>query len=332
MRRESRLGRALWIGLLIVLGGYVVADFVRSPFLAPSGSAAVRAAQITLWAPAGEAGGDTGAVVQGSAASLELSGHPTVVKTVSGGSSQAVARFLSQPPHDGSADLLVISSATVADLAHDGHDRLVPGAAEEAAVALELLRRAIPMGLIESDPLTIAVDADSPIASPAQLLSVLRGSPSEQLVGIADDTWSRVELASLVDRAGVDGNVRFSIFQSGTEAGRAVGTTGADIALGTRGALREGLSSGQLRTVEWPFDQGRAPRFWVALVAPPGLPHAKLVKLRGWIAGLPVTTTEAPRDVSAGTDPSGARLAGLLRDDLARADRLELLSQRVERN
>ena len=38
----------MWITLLIVLSGYVVANFARTPFLASSGSAAVRPAQVTL--------------------------------------------------------------------------------------------------------------------------------------------------------------------------------------------------------------------------------------------------------------------------------------------
>jgi hypothetical protein len=63
MKRESRLGRALWLVLLVLLGGYVVADFVRSPFSAPRGAAAVRPAAVTIWAPAGEAGGESGQVL-----------------------------------------------------------------------------------------------------------------------------------------------------------------------------------------------------------------------------------------------------------------------------
>jgi hypothetical protein len=56
MKRESRLGRALWLAFLVLLGGYVVADFVRSPFTAPKGAAAVRGAAVTIWVPAVDAG------------------------------------------------------------------------------------------------------------------------------------------------------------------------------------------------------------------------------------------------------------------------------------
>src|SRR5664279_3668649 len=196
MQRESRLARVLWITLVVLLGGYVVADFVRSPFVASRGSAAVRAAALTLWTPAAEAGGETGAAVRDAAAGLELDGLTVATKTISGGSSEAIAEFLARPPHGDGIPVLVLSSATFADIAHDRHDRLDPGA----------------------------------------FLSALRSAPSAQLFGISDDTWSRDELAALVNRAGVDGQVPFSVFQSGAAAAQAVETGDAAAVLAPRGA------------------------------------------------------------------------------------------------
>ncbi|HET6997577.1 MAG TPA: hypothetical protein VFI03_03225 [Solirubrobacterales bacterium] len=333
MERESTLGRVLWIGLLVVLGGYVISDFASSPFLAPSGSAAIRPTQVTLWIPAGERDGESGTIVEGAAVALELQGHTTSVKSLDGGSSQAVADFLSRPPHNGT-DLLVVTSSTLAQLARDRRDRLVPGAAEQAALAGALLHRATPLNLLASDRLAIAVAPDSPIQDSEQLISSMRENPLGQLVAIPDDTWSRVELAALVDRAGVDGNIRFSVFQSTAEVSRAVDLGAAYTSLGTRGALREGVQSGHLRELDWPFDGGRAPRFWVALVAAPGLPPTRIAELRSWLhhlrrdAGWRAQLQQAGRDIG---DTGGARLRKLLEHDLVDANRLELLSQRVER-
>jgi hypothetical protein len=332
MERESAVGRALWLTLVVLLGGYVLADLVRSPFLAPDGSAAVRPAEMTLWSPAGEADGEAGYVVQGAAAAFELGGHRTATKSIAGGSSHAVADFLSHPPRDGGANLLVVTSATLADLARDRRDRLVPGAAEEAALARKLLRRATPIGLLESDPLAVAVARDSRIESSDRLLASLRSAPWQRIFGIADDTWSRVELAGLVDGAGVDGHVRFSTYHSGAEAGQAVQNGAANTVLAPRGVLRGDVRAGRLRELEWPLT-GVPPRFWVALVAPPGAPRARATTLRRWVKELardPVWRAQLRRHGRDSNHPAHASLATLLRGDSARADRLELLAQQVE--
>jgi len=332
MQRESTLGRALWIALVLLLSGYVVADFARSPFGAPRGSASVRPAEVTLWSPAGQAGGETGAVVQGAAAALELAGHRTTTKSISGGSSAAVADFLSNPPRDGGANLLVVTSATLADLARDRRDRLVPGAAEEAAFARELLHVAAPIGLLASDPLAIAVASDSKIESSERLLASLREAPWKRLFGIAEDNWSRVELAALVDRAAGDGHVRFSVFQSGAGAGQAVLSGAANTALAPRSALRADVRGGRLRELEWPL-AGTAPRFWVALVAAPGLPRARIAAVRRWVGTLQRDPAWRGQLQLFGGDPEERGQPGLttlLQQESTRAERLELLAQQVE--
>lgn len=333
MRRDSRLGRVLWIALLVLLGGYVVADFVRSPFLAPSGSAAVRPTQVTLWVPAVESGGETGAVLQQAAAMLDLEGHTTTVKSLAGGSSQAVANLLSRRRAGAGANLLVVTSTTLAQIAHDRRDQLIPGVAEEAVSARALLWRAQPLAVLERDPLTLALPASGAEISGTQLLASMRADPEQQLVAIADDPWSRVQLAALVDRAGIDGNVRFSSFQSGAETALALEDGSASLALASRGSLREDFRSGRLHELAWPFDHGRAPRSWVALVAPPGLPAAQLARLRRWVDDLlrnPLWRTRQRRDGRQPGAPGARRPTALLRDGFSRADRQELLAQRVE--
>lgn len=330
MKRESRLGRALWLILLVLLGGYVVADFVRSPFSAPRGAAAVRPAAVTIWTPAADAGDESGTVLHGAAAGLELGGHDAVVKSISGGSAQALISFLSHR-RPGHGALLAISSNTLADLAHDRRETLVPGAAEEAALARALLRRAKPVGLLASAPLELAVGSDSPIRSGEELVADLIAAPGDQLVGIDDDTFSRDELAALVEGAGIDGEVRFTVFQSSAGAGAAIQSGAAQTVLAGRPALRADLHSGHLRGFHWPLP-GPAPRAWVAVVARPDVGAAELRQLREWVGRLQVE----PRwrailrhEGRRPADPGLKELASLIRHS-APADRLEEIAQRVE--
>jgi tripartite-type tricarboxylate transporter receptor subunit TctC len=330
MKRESRLGRALWLVLLVLLGGYVVADFVRSPFSAPRGAAAERPAAVTIWAPAGEAGDESGPVLDQAAAGLELEGHPAIVKSIPGGSAQALISFLSRP-RPGHGRLLAITSDTLADLAHDRRETLVPGAAEEAALARALLRRSKPIGVLATDPLEVAVERGSPIRSGRELVASLVAAPGEELFGIDDDTFSRDQLAALVEGAGIDGEVHFTAFQSGAGAGAAIESGAAQTVLAGRPALLAGLHHGRLRNLGWPLP-GPAPRAWTAIVAPAGVGGGELHQLREWVAGLQseprwraILRSEGRRPV----DPGTAELAGLIRNS-APADHLEEIAERVE--
>jgi tripartite-type tricarboxylate transporter receptor subunit TctC len=327
MKRESRLGRVLWLVLLVLVGGYVVADFVRSPFSAPRGAAAVRPATVTIWAPAGEAGDESGPVLKEAAADLELGGHPTIIKTVPGGSARALISFLSRP-HPGGR-LLAITSTTLADLAHDRREMLVPGAAEEAALARALLRRSKPVGMLSVAPLELAVEPNSPIRSGSELLASLAGDPSEQLIGIDDDTFSRDQLAALVAGAGVDGEVHFNVFQSPADAEQALASGSTHTILAGSPALRDT----HLRRIGWPLP-GPRPHAWVALVAPPQMGTAALDTLRGWIGKLqhdPEWRAHLRADGRHAAAPGERTLARLIRHAAA-ADRLERLAEHVEHN
>lgn len=331
MKRESRLGRVLWLVLLVLLGGYVVADFVRSPFSAPQGRAAVRSAAVTIWTPAADAGDESGTVLHGAAAGLELGGHVAVVKSVPGGSAQALIAFLSyrRPGHGA---LLAISSNTLADLAHDRRETLVPGAAEEAALARALLRRAKPVGILASAPLELAVGHDSPIHSGQELVADMIAAPGDQLVGIDDDTFSRDQLAALVAGAGIDGEVHFTVFPSSAGAGAAIASGTAQTVLAGRPAIRADLHQGRIRGFHWPLP-GPAPRSWVALVARPDVGARELRQLRAWVRALqiePHWRAILRHEGRRPADPGTKELASLIRHTAA-ADRLEEIAQRVER-
>jgi tripartite-type tricarboxylate transporter receptor subunit TctC len=328
MKRESRLGRALWLVLLVLLGGYVVADFVRSPFSAPRGAAATRPAAITVWVPAGGSGDESAAVLGAAAAGLELDGHRTVVKSIPGGSAQALISFLSRHS-PGRGQVVAISSTTLADLAHDRRETLVPGAAEEAALARALLRRAKPVGMLASEPLELAVERASPIRDGSELLATLAAAPEELLFGIDDDTFSRDQLAAFVEGAGVDGEVHFSVLQTADEADRAIATGAAETVLVGRSALRDG----RLRALGWPLPTPR-PHAWVGLVARPSVSAAELRDLRTWVTKLQTDRHWRSHLRAEGrrpADPGTHTLARLIRHTAA-ADRLERVAERVERN
>ena len=331
VKRESRLGRVLWLVLLVLLGGYVVADFVRSPFSAPRGAAAVRPAAVTIWTPAADAGDESGAVLHGAAAGLELGGRDAVVKSIPGGSAEALISFLSRR-RPGHGALLAISSGTLADLAHDRRETLVPGAAEEAALARALLRRAKPVGILASAPLRLAVDSNSPLRSGAELVADLIAAPGDQLFGIDDDTFSRDQLAALVEGAGIDGEVHFTVFQSGAGVATAIESGAAQTVLAGRPALRADAHHGRIREFGWPLP-GPAPRSWVAVVARPDTGATELRQLREWVGALQVEPRWRAIMRGEGRRPGapGTREVASLIRHTAPADRLEEIAQRVER-
>lgn len=288
----------------------------------------MRPAAVTIWAPAGEAGDESGPVLAEAVAGLELDGHPAVIKTIPGGSAEALISFLSRRTA-GHGQLLAVTSTTIADLAHDRRETLVPGAAEEAALARALLRRSKPVGMLASDPLEVAVQRRSPIRNRSELIGSLAADPSEALFGIDDDTFSRDQLAALVQGAGVDGQVHFSVFQSDADAEQALASGAAQSVLVGRPALRHG----RLRDLGWPL-AGPRPRAWVALVAAPSVAAPAIDTLRSWITALqadPHWQANLRAEGRSPGHPGTALLARLIRHT-APADRLERLAERVERN
>jgi hypothetical protein len=325
MQRESRLGRVLWSVFLVLLGSYVVADFVRSPFSTSPGAAAVRPAAVRIWTPAA-VGEEGGSVLEAAAAGLELSRHPTALRTISGGSTAALISFLSRPP--GNGRMLAISSATLADLAYDRHETLVSGVAEEAVLARALLRRARPVAILAEDPIEVAVGRRSPINDGSALLASLAADPEGQLFGIADDTFSRDELATLVAGAGVDGEVRFTVLQSvGVEA---IESGSARTLLAPRSVFRSD-DAGRLRDLGWPLP-GPPPCSWMALLAPPGTPAGQVRRLRSWMSTVlaePGWRAKLRREGRHAAGPRVRELGRLIRDH-GPAEALERTAEEVE--
>jgi hypothetical protein len=331
MKRESRLGRVLWSVLLVLLVGYVVADFVRSPFSTSPGRAAVRPTAVTIWNPGVDAGGEDGKVLEAAAAGLELNRHSTAVKTISGGSAGGLISFLSRPAK-GHGQLLAISAATLADLAYDRHEDLVPGVAEEAVLARVLLRRSRPIAILADDPIALGVAKGSPIRDGSELVASLAAEPEEQLFGIADDNYARDQLAALVAGAGVDGEVRFTVLQSNGEVGQALESGPAHTVLATRSALRPEVAAGRMREIDWPLE-GPAPHSWIALIARPGTPDGQVRRLREWVAKVESEAgwrSKLRREGRRPLDPHVHALARLIRDS-GPAEALERTAEVVER-
>jgi hypothetical protein len=285
MRRRGDHGRILWLALVVLVAAFVLADFVRSPLFPGSGAGAIAAPKLTLWVPAPEASGPAGQVAASAAAGLDLAGHPTVVKRLRGGTSAALVTLLSRPSRQAD-DLLVLSSSTLAGIARDETDRIVPGAAGRALEASALLRRAPVAGLLSRERLELAASAGSGIRSGAELVSTIRAAPEAAVFAIPDDTWSHDELASLVDRVGRGGTVPFVSYEDDDLAARARADGLTNVMLASRGEIAAEARSGHLRPLAWPAAAGRPPRSWVVAIAPATYSRARLAELRDWVGTL----------------------------------------------
>jgi tripartite-type tricarboxylate transporter receptor subunit TctC len=335
MQRESTLARGLWIGMLVLLCAYIAVDLLSSPFEGgDSGRAAVRPPEVTLWVPAPEAGGETMVVARQAAAGLELRGHPSVVKRLKGGSSPSIARMLTSRPGGPGDDLLVISSSTLAEIAHDRYETLVPGAAEQSLVARQLLLRSRPLALLSADPLLLGVPRGSAITNTHGFLAALRRHPSRRLIAIGEDAFSRAQLASLLKRAGISGDVRFDVRESGPVAAEATQEGAAGSVLTPRGTVLGDVRSGRLHRLEWPLGGGRPPRDWVAVVAPPRLGAAAGARAGRWLQALARDPHWRAAQHRQGRQTPRLRrrqLTDFLAVGIVHAERQERLSRRIER-
>ncbi|HTT95568.1 MAG TPA: hypothetical protein VMF55_12915 [Solirubrobacterales bacterium] len=283
MERQPAGGRTLWLTVVTIVAAFVLADFVRSPLLPGSGADAIPSPRLTLWVPAAEGGGASAQVAQAAAAGLELSGRPTVVKRLRGGTSEAVAAFLARPVTRRGADLLVLGSATMTALARDEADRIVPGAAGHALEAKVLLRHSPSIGLLSRERLKLAAQPGSGIDGDAALVRTIRTAPASAVFAIPDDGWSRSRLAALVEAVGRGGTVPFVPYDADELAARARADGLTNLVLASRGVLAADLRKGRLRPLAWPVDGRRPPASWVALVAPASSRPAQVAELRGWV-------------------------------------------------
>jgi hypothetical protein len=307
----SRVGRVLWPALVLLTLTYVVADFVRNPLIDSIGDAAVRPAALTLWVPSTESGTDTSVLAGEAARRLSLPSGRTVTTTVAGGASAAVERFLGSPCRS-CGRLLAVSSTTLADIARDADDTEFPDGPVRAQHARDLLQHATAIGVLSDDPLTLAVRPTSGIRTGAQLAAGLRARPHQQVFAIADDTYTKDNLASLVRETRVHGHVPYRVYSSSQVASLALPAGNADVVLAPRSALLPDIRAGRLRALAWPLPGG-APRAWTALIAGRGLGAADVAALRRQVRGLAADAgwltmlRRGGRAAAHGTDASAAQ-------------------------
>jgi tripartite-type tricarboxylate transporter receptor subunit TctC len=332
-RGESRFGRALWPALVLVLLAHAVSDVLHHPFLGDTGDAAIVDAHLTLWVPGTESGGPSEAVARAAAASLQLTGRPATVKLLSaGGAAGAVRGFLGDDPDGRPDDLLVVSSATVADLARGRSDPLLGDRASDAAEAELLLRRARPLAVLARDTLAIAVRPGSPLRSGTQLARALRRNPRAHLLAIEGDAWTKVQLGRLVQRAGVPGRVPYRAYPSGGEAALGLESGDADVVLAPGSALRAEVAGGRLRLLAWPRGAA-APQAWTAVLEAPRVRPGQHQRLADELARLGADPhwRAALRGAgrAAGARPGAPR--GFLAARVDAATWLQHVTERVER-
>lgn len=335
MRQESQLDRTLWTIALTVVIVLVVLSFARQPLLGGDGEASGFSAPLTLWLPASQAGGQAEAVAQQAAACWDGSGRPATVGVLPGSSSTSVLDFLNRA-HGASADLLLLTSTTLSEIAHDNLGTPSSEAGESAQRAVRLLTRTPPIAVLGVDTLTLAVRANSPIHSTEQLLALMRSDPSRPLLGVADDAWSQGNLATLAQSADLHGQIPYSAFYSAREAVVSLDAGEVEVVVAPHSSLRAGLRTGNLRELPWPGGQGATPpHAWIAVVAPTGLSKTELATLRSQArrlcAGAGWTRTLHGDGLSP-TSPSQPQLTGFVRKGIGEADRLQNLAARIVRD
>jgi LysR substrate binding domain len=329
---ESRLDRSLWTIVLTVAVGLVIANFAQGPLFGNDGEASGFTRPLTLWIAGGETGSQTESVARQVAACWELGGRSTSVGVLPGSSTSAVVDFLGH--RDRTPDqLLLLTSLTLADIAHEARETAGSEARERAQQATRLLADSPLVSLLGSDPLTLAVRADSPLRSTGQLLALMRERSSQPLIGIAEDTWLQGNLAALAVDAGVGGEMPFDAYRSSREAVVSLDAGEIGVVLAPRIALARDIQDGRLRALSWPG--AATPRAWVALLAPRGLDAIQLASLRQQADGLCAGGTWQRMLRGDGLTPQEPRhtvAVSFVHDGLAEATRLQALAAQIVRD
>ncbi|HEY2570082.1 MAG TPA: hypothetical protein VGI27_01350 [Solirubrobacteraceae bacterium] len=335
MQTESTLSRSLWTIVLTIVVFIVVVSYARQPLYGAGDEAVGFGPSLTLWVAGADSGGQTLSVATQAASCWGLHGHSTTVGVLPGGSATAVAEFLAGVR--GKPDeLLLITSTTLADIAHDQRDPLLGDESRERALrAQRLLVGAAPIAVLASDPLTLAVAARSSIHTTGELLQRIRNSTSRPLLDVAADSWLRGNLAALVERAGVRGEAPYGVFSTSREAITNVTGDREQVAIAPYSAVRTDLRSGRLRQLQWPAAGGRAPRTWMAILAPSGLRASEVAALRSQARGLCAGSawSELLRaDGLSPVAPGAIKLSSFVPDGIREATRLQTLAGRIMRD
>jgi len=323
----------LWAIVLTIVVLIVVVSYAQQALSSSDDEAVGFGPSLTLWVAGAQSGGQTVSVATQAASCWELHGHSTTVGVLPGGSATAVAEFL-----DGVRgkpdELLLITSTTLADIAHDQRDPLLGDESRERAERAEqMLSAAAPIAILASDPLTLTVAAHSPIHNTDELFERIRHFSSRPLLDVAADSWLRGNLAALVEQAGVQGVVPYGVFGSSREAIANVAGDGEEVGLTPYSAVRADLQSGRLREIRWPG--GRPPRTWMAILAPAGLAREEIAALRRQARGLcaggawaEVLRTDGLHPVL----PGAVGLGSFVPDGIREAARLQVLARRIMRD
>jgi hypothetical protein len=332
---ESLLGRSLWAIVLTITTVVVVLSFARQPLFGSDGSASAFGQSLTLWIAGGDAGERVSTVAEQAASCWDAKGRAATVGVLPGTSAAAVAGFFERV-RGRPDELLLITSTTLGDIARDRSDALLPEESrEQAQRAAGLLASAAPVAVLASDPLALAVRADSPIHTTAELLALMRRWPARPLFDIASNTWLQGNLAELVQSAGLRGEVPYGVFKSSKEALASLDAGEAQVALASRSAIREAVRGDRLRELPWPASGAAAPRAWLAILAPAGLAPGKLASLRAQARGLcagAVWTRLLRHDGLAPVAPSTVHLGTFVRQGMAEAMRMQALAGQIMRD
>jgi tripartite-type tricarboxylate transporter receptor subunit TctC len=334
VQEESSLDRTLWTIVLAVAVAVVVLSFARQPLLGGESEASGFSPPLTLWLAGPQTGGQAEAVARQAASCWESTGRPVTVGVLPGSSSTAVTEFLDRV-HHAPGDLLLITSTTVSDIAHDSANTGFSVAGERAQRAAHLLEDAPPVAVLAGDKLNLAVRATSPIRNVTQLFALLRRESSRPLLGIAESTWLEGNLATLVQSAALRGQVPYSVFRSSREAVMSLGAGEVEAVVAPHSALREELSEKRLRELHWPGPRRVSPRSWLAVIAPAGLSSAELTALRAQTRHLcsgTTWTTMLGRDGLLRMTPSGPALENYIRNDLGEESRRQALAAHIVRD
>lgn len=328
------MSRSLWAIVLTVVVAIVVVSYARQA-LDGGGEAAGYGPSLTLWVAGADAAGQTMSVATQAASCWELNGHSASVGVLPGGSTTAVAEFLNGVR--GKPDeLLLITSTTLADIAHDRGDPLLDAESRErAARAQRLLTAAPPVAILASDPLTLAVRARSPVHTTAQLLERIRGAAARPLFDVAEDSWLRGNLAALVQSAGAHGEVPYGVFASSREALASLAADEGQVVVAPFSTIGKDLRDGRLRKLRWPLAGGASPREWIAILAPDGLRASEVDALRAQARGLCAGTAWSELLRGDGLSPVDARAVSLrsfVPNAFSEATRLQRLAHRLLRD
>jgi len=334
VHEEPPLIRSLWTIVLIAAIAAVVLSFARQPLFGGDGSAVGLGRPLTLWVTGAESGGEAEAVARQAAGCWQVREHPATVGVLSGEPSAAVAAFLTRL-HGAPDDLLVVTSSTLAKIAHDDGAAIAPEVREQAQHAIRLLEGATPISVLASEAVALAVPADSPIHSSTQLLAAMRESSMPPLLGVAANPWLQGNLAALVQGADMHGPMPYVLYDSSRQAVASIDSGSGGVIVTPFSAIHSELSHGAVRELPWPEFAGPPPHGWVAVVAPPGLSGSEIASLRAQAGRLCTRATWHRLLHGDGLAPvadSHEGFATFMHDGLSEATRLQALAARIVRD